>query len=50
MEYFNCGKIQYEGSSSKNPLAFKHYNPTEKIGGKTMKDHLRFAGAYWHVM
>ncbi len=50
MNYFDCDKIQYEGQNSKNPLAFKHYNPDELIDGKAMKDHLRFAGAYWHVM
>lgn len=50
MQYFDCDKIQYEGPGSKNALSFKHYNPDELIGGKSMKDHLRFAGAYWHVM
>lgn len=43
-------KIQYEGPSSRNPLAFKHYNADEQVGGKAMKDHLRFAAAYWHCM
>lgn len=43
-------KIQYEGPTSKNPLAFKHYNPDEIVAGKTMKDHLRFGAPYWHVM
>lgn len=43
-------KIEYEGPTSKNPLAFKHYNPTEIIDGKPMKDHLRFAVAYWHTI
>jgi len=42
-------KIQYEGPKSKNPLAFKHYNPNEKVEGKTMKDHLRFSVTYWHT-
>lgn len=42
-------KIRYEGPKSKNPLAFKHYNATEKIEGKTMRDHLRFAVVYWHT-
>jgi xylose isomerase len=42
-------KIKYEGPKSKHPLAFKHYNATEKIAGKTMRDHLRFAVAYWHT-
>lgn len=42
-------KIAYEGADSKNPLAFKHYNATEKLMGKTMADHLRFSVAYWHT-
>jgi len=46
--YPGIGKIEYEGKKSKNPLAFRWYNPEEKIGGKKMKDHLRFAIAYWH--
>ena len=50
MQYFDCDKIQYEGPDSRNPLAFKHYNADEVVAGKTMKEHLRFAGAYWHVM
>ncbi|WP_269522760.1 xylose isomerase [Coraliomargarita parva] len=49
-KYFNCEKVQYEGPESKNPLAFKHYNPEELVDGKSMKEHLRFAGAYWHTM
>ena len=49
-EYFkNVGKIKYEEKDSDNPLAFKHYNEIELIGGKTMKEHLRFAVAYWHT-
>lgn len=43
-------KITYEGPKSKNPLAFKYYNPEEVIAGKTMKDHLRFSCVYWHTM
>jgi len=50
MQYFDCDKIQYEGASSKNPFAFKHYNPDELVAGKSMKEHLRFAAPYWHVM
>ncbi len=42
--------IPYEGPKSKNPFAFKHYNPDEKIAGRKMRDHLRFAAAYWHCM
>jgi xylose isomerase len=40
--------IRYEGPKSTNPLAFRHYNPAEKIGGKTMKELMRFSIAYWH--
>jgi xylose isomerase len=42
--------VQYEGPKSKNPFAFKHYNPDEKVEGKTMRDHLRFSVVYWHTM
>lgn len=50
-DYFpNVPKFQYEGTSSKNPFAFRHYNPDEIVGEKTMRDHLRFGAAYWHVM
>jgi xylose isomerase len=40
--------IAYGDPRSKNPLAFRHYHPDEKIGGKTMAAHLRFSIAYWH--
>ncbi|KQI72910.1 xylose isomerase [Loktanella sp. 5RATIMAR09] len=40
--------ITYEGPSSDNDFAFRHYNPDEMVMGKPMKDHLRFAAAYWH--
>lgn len=49
-EYFKgIPKIQFEGKNSDNPLAFKYYNPDEIVGGKTMKEYLRFAVAYWHT-
>lgn len=51
MEYFKgIGKINYEGPESKNPLAFKYYNPDEMVMGKSMKDQLRFAMSYWHTL
>ncbi|MBQ2915607.1 MAG: xylose isomerase [Clostridia bacterium] len=51
MEYFaNIGKIKYEGKNSTNPLAFKFYNPDEIIGGKTMREQLKFALSWWHTM
>ncbi len=42
-------KIKYEGPDSKNPLAFRWYDENRKVMGKTMKEHLRFAIAYWHT-
>jgi xylose isomerase len=51
MEYFpNVKKVTFEGPKSDNPFAFKYYNPEEIILGKSMKEHLRFAVAYWHTM
>ena len=50
MSWFpNVPKIQYEGRDTDNPFAFRHYNPQEKVLGKTMEEHLRFAVAYWHT-
>ncbi len=51
-EFFpGIGKIAYEGKGSKNPLAFKFYNPDQVLSnGKTMKEYFRFAMAYWHTM
>src|SRR5215470_17329992 len=45
----DVAKIKYEGPDSKNPLAFRHYNPDEMVEGKSMRDHLRFAVCYWHT-
>lgn len=51
MSYFSTvDKIKYEGVTTENPMAFRHYNPSEMVMGKTMKEHLRFAVAYWHTM
>ena len=48
-DYFpDIQRIPYEGPDSRNRLAFKHYNRDEKVLGKTMAEHLRFAVAYWH--
>jgi xylose isomerase len=50
-EYFKgIDQIQYEGPQSKNPLAFKWYDANKVVAGKSMKDHLRFAVAYWHTL
>jgi len=43
-------QIPYEGKDSKNPLAFKYYNKHQRVGSKTMGEHLRFSVAYWHTL
>ena len=48
-EFFpEIGRIKYEGKGSKNMLAFKYYDPERVILGKTMREHLPFAMAWWH--
>lgn len=48
-EFFkNIPEIKYEGKKSKNPFAFKYYNPQLSLMGKTMAEHLPFAMAWWH--
>lgn len=48
-EFFKeIGQVKFEGLESDNPLAFRWYDADRVVAGKTMKDHLRFAGAYWH--
>ena len=44
----NLPRIKYEGPKSRNPLAFKYYDADRVIMGKKMKDHLKFAMAWWH--
>ena len=49
-EYFKgIGDIKFEGAASDNPLAFKYYNPDQIVAGKTMREHFKFAIAYWHT-
>ncbi len=47
--YKGIGQIKFEGATSDNPLAFKYYNPDQVVAGKTMREHFRFAIAYWHT-
>ena len=49
-KYSEIEKINYEGPKSKEPFAFKYYNPDEVIHGKKMRDHLKFALSYWHTL
>lgn len=46
--FTDIDKIQYEGTESTNPLAFRYYDAHKVIMGKTMAEHLRFAACYWH--
>ncbi|WP_299434874.1 xylose isomerase [uncultured Maribacter sp.] len=49
-EYFKgIDAIKFEGKESDNPLAFKYYNPEQIVAGKTMREHFKFAIAYWHT-
>ncbi len=49
-EYFKeIQDIKFEGKESDNPLAFKYYNPEQVVAGKTMREHFKFAVAYWHT-
>ncbi len=49
-EFFKgIGKITFEGKQSDNPLAFKYYDENKVVDGKTMKEHFKFAIAYWHT-
>lgn len=50
MYFKNINKVEYKGKESMDMFSFKHYNPTEVINGKTMKENMRFAIAYWHTM
>lgn len=48
-EYFKgISGIKYEGRNTDNPLAFRWYDENKLVAGKPMKEHLRFACAYWH--
>jgi xylose isomerase len=50
-EYFKgIGKIKFEGRDSRNPLAFRYYDPEKIVAGKPMKEHLKFAMAWWHTL
>ena len=46
--YKGVGAISFEGNESDNPLSFKYYNPDQIVMGKRMREHFKFAIAYWH--
>ena len=41
--------IKFEGLESTNPLAYRYYDKDRVVMGKTMAEHLRMAGCYWHT-
>ena len=48
-EFFkDIPQIKFEGIESDNPFAFRWYDENQMVRGKTMKEYLRFACAYWH--
>ena len=47
---YNNNKIVFEGKQSKNPFAFRYYDAEKVIGGKKMKEWLKFAMSYWHTV
>lgn len=49
MKYDN-NKIVFEGKQSKNPFAFRYYDAEKVVGGKKMKEWLKFAMSYWHTV
>ena len=50
-EFFpGIGKIQFEGKESRNPLAFRYYDPQKVVLGKTMAEWLKFSMAWWHTL
>lgn len=50
-EFFpGIGKIKFEGVESRNPLAFRYYNPEKEVYGRKMKDWFKFSMAWWHTL
>ena len=50
-EFFpEIGKIPFEGTASKNPMAFHYYEPERVVYGRKMKDWFKFAMAWWHTL
>ena len=47
---YNNEKIVFEGTKSKNPFAFRYYDAEKVVGGKKMKEWLKFAMSYWHTV
>ncbi|MFN0016095.1 MAG: xylose isomerase, partial [Saprospiraceae bacterium] len=50
-DYFpEIGQIRFEGRDTDNPLAYRYYDETRVVAGKSMREHFRFAVAFWHSL
>lgn len=50
-EFFpGIAPIKFEGKDSKNPMAFRFYNPEQVVYGRPMKDWFNFSLAWWHSL
>lgn len=47
--FVDIPKVEHEGPDSSNPFAYKFYDKSRLVLGKTMEQHLRFAVCYWHT-
>ena len=48
-EFFKgIGQVKFQGIESDNPFSYRWYDENSVVAGKTMKEYLRFACAYWH--
>ena len=50
-EFFpKIGQVKFEGTKSKNPMAFRYYDAKKVVMGKKMKDWFKFSMAWWHTL
>ncbi len=42
--------IKFEGTESKNPLAFRYYDANRVVMGKKMSEWMKFAMCWWHTL
>ncbi len=42
--------VRFSGPDSDDPLAYRYYDADRVVLGRPLRDHLRFAVAYWHSL
>ena len=42
--------VKFEGTESKNPLAFRYYDANRVVMGKKMSEWMKFAMCWWHTL